>query len=166
MESTYDRSAPSGGPPENRAKLSPDKIVDWLKRAVQTIDSYGPAAWVGTVIAAFIIFAPLGVLAIVYLIWSGRMGLNWSRAAKCRRASRAERRASEPTGNAAFDAYRTETLARLDAERDAFESFLERLRAAKDQSEFDQFMAERRAADQAPQASQAPQPPQGAPFPG
>ena len=51
--------------------------------------------------------------------------------------------AMRPTGNSAFDAYKTDTLARLEREQGEFESFLERLRDAKDKSEFDQFMDER-----------------------
>lgn len=47
------------------------------------------------------------------------------------------------SGNTAFDAYKAETLRRLMSEQEAFEAFLERLRAAKDKSEFDQFMDER-----------------------
>ena len=47
------------------------------------------------------------------------------------------------TGNAAFDAYREETLRRLEEEADEFQTFLERLRKARDKAEFDQFMAER-----------------------
>jgi len=50
---------------------------------------------------------------------------------------------NRPTGNAAFDAYKADTLRRLQEEQDSFESFLERLRAAKDKSEFDAFMDER-----------------------
>ena len=48
------------------------------------------------------------------------------------------------SGNRAFDEYRTETLRRLEDEQREFKDFLERLRMAKDKSEFDQFMAERR----------------------
>lgn len=48
-----------------------------------------------------------------------------------------------PTGNTAFDNYKADTLRRLQEEQDSFESFLERLRAAKDKSEFDAFMDER-----------------------
>lgn len=48
-----------------------------------------------------------------------------------------------PTGNSAFDAYKADTLRRLEEEQQNFESFLERLREAKDKSEFDQFMDER-----------------------
>ena len=48
------------------------------------------------------------------------------------------------SGNRAFDEYRTETLRRLEEEQREFRSFLDRLRFAKDKTEFDQFMAERR----------------------
>lgn len=47
------------------------------------------------------------------------------------------------SGNVAFDNYKAETLKRLQDEQDAFETFLDRLRAAKDKAEFDQFMEER-----------------------
>ena len=60
------------------------------------------------------------------------------------------------SGNRAFDDYRTETLRRLEDEQREFKEFLERLRFAKDRSEFDQFMNERRNRPQ----SEAPQPPQ------
>jgi hypothetical protein len=59
--------------------------------------------------------------------------------------------ASPPSsGNHAFDEYRAETLRRLEEEQTEFSSFLERLRFAKDKSEFDQFMAERRQAPRPP----------------
>jgi len=48
------------------------------------------------------------------------------------------------SGNAAFDEYRNETLKRLEEEQREFKSFLERLRFAKDKTEFDAFMTERR----------------------
>lgn len=48
------------------------------------------------------------------------------------------------SGNRAFDEYRSETLRRLEEEQKEFAEFLERLRFAKDKSEFDQFMNERR----------------------
>ena len=48
------------------------------------------------------------------------------------------------SGNRAFDEYRSETLRRLEDEQREFRDFLDRLRFAKDKTEFDQFMAERR----------------------
>lgn len=51
--------------------------------------------------------------------------------------------AMRSTGNTAFDSYKADTLARLEQEQVDFEAFLERLREAKDKSEFDQFMDDR-----------------------
>lgn len=48
------------------------------------------------------------------------------------------------SGNRAFDDYREETLKRLEEEQREFKDFLARLRFARDRSEFDQFMTERR----------------------
>ncbi|MGR3502876.1 DUF2852 domain-containing protein [Pseudaestuariivita sp.] len=45
-----------------------------------------------------------------------------------------------PTGNASFDAYRAELIDRLERERTDFDTFVTRLRASKDKSEFDRFM--------------------------
>jgi hypothetical protein len=45
------------------------------------------------------------------------------------------------SGNRAFDEYRAETLRRLEEEQREFCDFLDRLRRAKDNAEFDQFMA-------------------------
>ena len=47
------------------------------------------------------------------------------------------------SGNSAFDEYRAETLRRLEDEQKEFREFLDRLRQAKDKSEFDQFMTDR-----------------------
>lgn len=47
------------------------------------------------------------------------------------------------TGNSAFDAYKADTLKRLEDEQAAFDAFLKRLREAKDKSEFDAFMDDR-----------------------
>lgn len=51
------------------------------------------------------------------------------------------------TGNMAFDAYKADTLRRLEDEQENFENFLARLREAKDKSEFDQFMDDRAKAN-------------------
>ncbi|MEM1307689.1 MAG: DUF2852 domain-containing protein, partial [Pseudomonadota bacterium] len=53
-------------------------------------------------------------------------------------------KAYEPTGNAAFDEYRDETLRRLEEEAAEFTGFLEQLRMARDKQEFEQFMRERK----------------------
>jgi Protein of unknown function (DUF2852) len=51
----------------------------------------------------------------------------------------------ESTGRTAFDAYRAETLRRLEREQIEFESFLDHLRGARDKAEFDAFMQARKA---------------------
>ena len=52
-------------------------------------------------------------------------------------------RVAASSGNNAFDSYKAEMLRRLETEQDAFEGFLQRLRDAKDKSEFDTFMEDR-----------------------
>lgn len=68
---------------------------------------------------------------------------NKSCSSVSRRNGRYARHAMKTSGNSAFDSYKSETLRRLEEEQNNFESFLERLREAKDKSEFDQFMDER-----------------------
>jgi len=96
-------------------------------------------------IEAFIFFWPIGLALLAYMIWSKRMfnkGCSHTRTAH--EAEWTNRRHGfRPSGNTAFDAYKADTLKRLMDEQEQFESFLERLRAAKDQSEFDEFMNER-----------------------
>ena len=92
--------------------------------------------------------------ALLWLVWPLVLlvvaGIAWRRQArKWRRAQRMsteapQRQASPESGNAAFDAYRADTVQRLDEERARFGEFLERLRKAKDKEAFDSFMAERR----------------------
>jgi Protein of unknown function (DUF2852) len=59
------------------------------------------------------------------------------------------RNASGPV-NTAFEQHRAETLARLEDEQRQFKDFLRNLRNAKDQAEFDAFMAKRGALPVAP----------------
>jgi hypothetical protein len=67
-----------------------------------------------------------------------------------RMAERSDRPGTRPrqssTNNRAFDEYRSETLRRLEDEEREFKEFLQRLRAAKDRAELDQFLNERRSA--------------------
>ncbi|MGF1650428.1 MAG: DUF2852 domain-containing protein [Hyphomicrobiaceae bacterium] len=143
---------------------------------VARLDTWGQPAWIALMVVAFVVFWPIGLAILFYLIWSGRMGCgrNGSRARWQQRMSgafedkmnrwRRQAEAFEPTGNAAFDEYRDETLRRLEDEAREFTSFLERLRMAKDRQEFEQFMAERRARPQTP-PSEAGNPQGGTPGP-
>jgi len=122
----------------------------------ERLDDIGKPAWIALMVVSFIIWWPIGLAALAFLIWSGRMGCghhgNWHERREHWRAAREEWRAFKrgdypampSSGNAVFDDYRAETLKRLEEEQKEFTGFLDRLRRAKDQAEFDQFMAERR----------------------
>ncbi len=73
------------------------------------------------------------------------------------RRDRRSRAPNRTSGNLAFDEYREETLKRLEQEQQEFTGFLERLRGAKDKSEFDQFLADRRNTPDAPEVHEVPE---------
>lgn len=143
---------------------------------IARVDDMGKLAWIGLMIVGFVVFWPLGLAMLAFLIGSGRlkgsgdMGCSrgergeWRRRWKemkqefrqqrreARNEFRSAWRSGESSGNSAFDEYRVETLKRLEAEQQEFYEFLDRLRHAKDKQEFDQFMAERgRRTDPGPQ---------------
>ena len=111
---------------------------NWLRRSERWLDERGKGAWIAAMVLGFIFFWPIGLALLAYMIWSKRM-FNGSCAHRARHAHHA----FKSSGNTAFDAYKAETLRRLQDEQDAFERFLDRLRDAKDKAEFDQFMDER-----------------------
>jgi len=117
---------------------------------VATLDDYGKPAWIAAMILGFIVWWPIGLGVLAYLIWSGRMGCGNKTAWREYFTSEARRFGGGfgpgglgSTGNHAFDDYREATLKRLEEEATEFQSFLKRLRHAKDKAEFDQFMADR-----------------------
>jgi hypothetical protein len=116
----------------------------WPVQAENWLDRRGKAAWVIATVLAFIVFWPLGLAILGYLAYTRKMFRGG-----CGRRMHHVRHAFRSSGNTAFDAYKAETIRRLEEDQDAFEAFLQRLREAKDKSEFDQFMDERsrRAAD-------------------
>jgi hypothetical protein len=73
---------------------------------------------------------------------AGRAG-RWHNGRNRREDHQNEKYYETSSGNSAFDDYREETLKRLEDEQIEFQSFLERLRHAKDKAEFDQFMNDR-----------------------
>jgi Protein of unknown function (DUF2852) len=118
---------------------------------ITTLDEYGKPAWITAMILGFIVWWPVGLGVLAYLIWSGRMGhMGCANRQGWRQHLMHEARRwgggvgpFSSSGNAAFDEYREETLRRLQEEADEFQTFLARLRKAKDKAEFDQFMADR-----------------------
>jgi hypothetical protein len=125
---------------------------------VERVDEYGKGAWIALTVLGFAVFWPLGLATLIFLMCSGRTrawkmesrgrwhnmscgsGGGWGRSRDPR---------FEPSGNAAFDEYRKETLKRLEDEQREFRDYLDKLRAAKDKAEFDQFMNDRRARPEA-----------------
>ncbi len=140
---------------------------------MERLDDIPRPAWIALVVVSFIVFWPIGLALLIYLKWSGRMFCSrhgryghWSgpdgrEAREEFRAWRSRHRWGRhgASGNVAFDEYREETLRKLDEEQREFRDFLDRLRAAKDRAEFDQFMNERR---NRPPASEPPPAPSAA----
>lgn len=140
------------------------------------LDDIGTPAWIAVMILGFIIWWPLGLATLAFILWSGRMGCHGRGSARWehkmqRMQDKMERMKgrmegagagwwnhSPSSGNAAFDEYKAETLNRLEEEQKEFRSFLDRLRMSKDRAEFDQFMAERRRDEGGSQGDLAPQP--------
>jgi hypothetical protein len=130
------------------------------------LDDIGRPAWIVLMILGFMVWWPLGLAALAFLIGSGRMscsryGSHWDHKMgrlqdKMERVrDKMERQMggggggnwwgrSPSSGNRAFDEYKADTLKRLEDEQQEFREFLQRLRFARDRAEFDQFMSERR----------------------
>lgn len=115
-----------------RAKHTLARGRDWL-------DSRGRPAWILAMIAEFIFVWPVGLALLVYIIGTNRM------FSCAQRRHDTAIRYGRSSGNSAFDAYRAETLKRLEDEHEEFMAFLTRLREARDRAEFEQFMSDRRA---------------------
>ena len=122
----------------------------WFSRAESWLDARGKPAWIAAMVVGFILFWPVGLAILAYMLWSKKMF-----STSCRKSMKSHVfHTMKSSGNAAFDAYKADTLRRLEEEQENFEAFLKRLREAKDKAEFDQFMQDRatRAADTGTQA--------------
>ncbi len=111
-------------------------------------------ATIALMVVGFMVFWPLGLAMLAYIIWGDRLDDVKGDLSKvrdkvfgsCRKGPAMYGR----TGNVAFDDWRATELARIEEERrkldemrDEFDSYLRELRRAKDQQEFDRFMAAR-----------------------
>ena len=134
-------------PAYTTAPFRSEAPMGWLRRTEAWLDRKGRKAWIAVMVLGFVFFWPVGLALVAYITMTNR----WSRDMfpSCRSHShrhdlhRQAWATARPTGNSAFDAYKTDTLRRLEDEQKSFEDFLERLRAAKDKSEFDAFMEDR-----------------------
>lgn len=131
-----------------------------LRRAEAWLDSKGRKAWIAAMVLGFVAFWPIGLLLAFYITYTNRWSSDKMFGCTARRHDPASRhaafRAAQPSGNAAFDSYKSEMLKRLQDEQTAFESFLQRLREAKDKAEFDAFMEDRARAAEATRSAPAP----------
>jgi hypothetical protein len=100
---------------------------------------------VAALILGFLVWWPLGFAVLAYILWGGSVDQLLSDTID---QFKTKTGTASSTGNAAFDDYRASTLKRLEEEQAEFAEHLERLRAARDQEEFERFMAERRAGTQ------------------
>ncbi len=125
------------------------------------LDDIGRPVWIALMVLGFILFWPVGLAVLAYLVWSRRMGCHgYGRRGHWHNAKGGDLRDDiahawqrgwgrpASSGNLAFDEYRAETLRRLEQEQRDFRDFLDRLRFAKDKAEFDEFLAARRHGDQ------------------
>jgi hypothetical protein len=121
---------------------------------------------IGLIVFGFLIWWPFGLAILAYLLWSGKMRCHSSEHSehqshhsfrpffhRMHKGCCSQRQQQPSSGNTAFDDYRQETLQRLEEDQRQFVEFLERLRRARDQAEFDQFMAEREQQRAEPAAS-------------
>lgn len=125
-------------------------------------------AWTPVTIAmmvlGFMVFWPLGLAMIAYIIWGERLDefkseMNNATDGFFRTCRGSSRRSSHKygrgashsnSGNAAFDEWRDEELQRMDEERrkldamrEEFDAHMRDLRRARDKDEFDEFMQTR-----------------------
>lgn len=120
-------------------------------------------ATIALMVLGFVIFWPLGLAMLAYIIWGDRLDefkreVNMKTDEVFRGCSGIGRKRSHRhqhharTGNVAFDDWREGELKRLEEERrkldearDEFDTYVRELRRAKDQEEFDRFMRDRPA---------------------
>jgi hypothetical protein len=108
-------------------------------------------------VIGFMVFWPLGLAMLAYIIWGDRLdgfkrdvnGATDRFFGSCRKAGSWKGHATR-TGNVAFDDWRAKEFERLAEERRKldetiaeFDEYARELRRAKDQEEFDRFMAAR-----------------------
>ncbi|WP_405403930.1 DUF2852 domain-containing protein [Paracoccus sp. Ld10] len=124
--------------PVLRPASTQQRITDVLTRVRDWLDARGRPAWIVAMVLGFVFVWPVGLALLGYMIWRKRMF-------GCNKRTATARYSAPSTGNSAFDAYRAETLKRLEDEHREFIDFLAKLREAKDKAEFDQFMEKRDA---------------------
>ncbi len=148
---------------------------EWRARGGRYQPGYG---WhplnIAAMVIGFIVFFPIGLGILFWNIWSARNSYGQGAPAFAGMGSfgrwgdapwsQTSRDLSRDSGNSIFEDYKRATLERLEeerrrlvAEQEAFGSFLNDLKKAKDREEFERFMREReeRRANEAKDAGPA-----------
>ena len=126
-----------------------------MTQMVAKLDDMGKPVWIAMLVLSFVVFWPIGLALLAFLLTSGRLGHGGYGCGAWRRHRRWDTSTwHSRSGNTAFDEYREQTLQRLEEEQQEFHDFLKQLRMAKDRTEFDRFMASRaaRASEDEPEA--------------
>jgi hypothetical protein len=126
--------------------------------------SWGRSRWsgweIGAIVLGFVIFWPVGLIALFWKLAKGELWpgsadggapwANWRGFDTSKWRWRDDFHFRGHSGNSAFEAYKARELEKLEQlrrklaeDQKAFGEFLNRLKRAKDQEEFDRFMAER-----------------------
>jgi hypothetical protein len=155
-------------PSRNQAARRVRKILEKERTDMSKTALIRPAwtpATIALMVVGFMVFWPLGLAMLAYIIWGDRLDDlkgEWNKArtgffGSCRKGAGMSMHAR--TGNVAFDDWREKELERLaeerrklDEMRDEFDDYARELRRAKDQEEFDRFMADRSRATPAKRA--------------
>ena len=112
-------------------------------------------ATIALMVIGFMVFWPLGFAMLAYILWGDRLDgfkrdVNRATDGVFAGFRRASQTVNPRTGNVAFDEWREKEMKRIEEERrkldearEEFDAYLRELRRAKDQEEFDRFMASR-----------------------
>lgn len=76
--------------------MPPAPVQGWFSRAEAFLDQRGKPAWIGAMVLGFILFWPLGLALLFYMIWRKDMFKT------CKKSRHVHMGGS--TGNSAFDA--------------------------------------------------------------
>ena len=130
-----------------RTPFAPDsQPTPQMPLAVQILSTILFAAFaISVTIVALVFFLPAGIALAVFLGWRGgfapqSLGRTGGPAQRAEVTQPVQRPSAD---NESFAAYKQSTLDRLEKEQESFDAFLTKLRAARERTEFDQFMEDR-----------------------
>ncbi len=126
-------------------------VMDILSTWYDRFEELPRGIKIALMVLGFIVFWPIGLAVLGYLIWRNEMGCrnkwNGSRGGYSQGFWGGSRRDGRgdgfSSGNMAFDEYREATLKQLEEDQREFTLFIDQLRRAKDQRQFDDFMSDR-----------------------